>query len=150
VDADLSLRPATAADVAALREVYQRASLSNEGDRPLLALHPELLHWSGDAVRDGRVVVAVGAGAVVGFGTLSLDGATAEVEDLFVDPEWMRRGIGRALIEDLVATARHAGCPFLQVDANAHALAFYTSAGFVAMGEVAVEYGTGTRMRRPT
>ena len=49
-----------------------------------------------------------------------------ELEDLFVDPEFMRRGIGRALVRD-------AGAP-LTVIANEHARAFYESLGFVVTG----------------
>jgi GNAT superfamily N-acetyltransferase len=68
---------------------------------------------------------------------------TTEIEDLFVDPEWMRRGVATALVADAAAT--HGA---LAVDANRHAVAFYESAGFVIEGEVTVEVGTALRMRR--
>jgi len=146
----LNIRSATADDVTALAEVYRRASMANEGDRPLYAEHPELLDWPGAGAREGRTRVAIVDGRPVGFATLSFADARADLEDLFVDPDWMRRGIGRALVEDIADIAQLAGWEVIEVDANPHALAFYTDVGFTVLGEVAVEYGTGTRMRRHT
>jgi len=146
----VTIRSATADDVTALADVYRRASMANKGDRPLYAEHPELLDWPGDGAREGRTRVAVADGRPVGFATLSFADARADLEDLFVDPDWMRHGIGRALVEDIADVAQLAGWDAIEVDANPHALAFYTDVGFTALGEVAVEYGTGTRMRRPT
>jgi GNAT superfamily N-acetyltransferase len=146
----LTIRPATSADVDALREVYRRSSMSNKGDRALFDLHPELLDWSDLAVQEGRTQVAVADGRVAGFATLSFTNSSAEVEDLFVDLEWTRRGIGRALIKDIAKVARTAGWTSIEVDANPHALGFYSSVGFVAAGAAEVPYGTGLRMRRST
>jgi GNAT superfamily N-acetyltransferase len=134
--------------VEVLREVYRRSALSNEGDRELFAVHPELLEWSDLAVEEGRTRVAVVGGRVAGFATLAFTNRSAEVEDLFVDPDCTRQGIGKALIEDIATGARTAGWPFIEVDANPHALRFYASAGFVAIGDAVVPYGTGVRMRR--
>jgi len=146
----IRVQPAVAADVPAVRELYRRSSLSNEGDRELLTMHPELLDWSDAAVREGRTRVAVAGGRVVGFATLLVKETSAEVEDLFVDPDWMRRGVGRALVEDIAGVAGSMGWPFIEVDANPHAVGFYSRVGFVAVGLAAVEYGTGVRMRCPT
>jgi GNAT superfamily N-acetyltransferase len=148
VQPSLTIRPAVAADVDALREVYRRSSMSNEGDRSLFSTHPELLVWSDLAVHEGRTRVAVAARRITGFATLSFTNASPEVEDLFVDPDWTRRGIGRALVEEIAALARIGGWRFIEVDANPHAVAFYARVGFVAVGEAVVPYGTGIRMRR--
>ena len=150
VPSTVTIRTAAVADVAALREVYRRSSLSNEGDRDLLSAHPELLEWSDLAVREGRTRMAEADGCVAGFATVMFTETAAELEDLFVDPDWMRRGIGRALVEDIAVVARSAGSPFIEVDANPHALSFYSRVGFVSVGEADVPYGTGTRMRRAT
>lgn len=142
------VRWASLGDVPALKAVYRRASLSNEGDLPLYVAHPELLDWPSDGAEEGRTRVAVADDRVIGFATLSYASHGAELEDMFVDPDWMRRGIGRTLVEDIAAVASHRGYGVIEVDANPHALAFYTEVGFTVVGEVAVAYGTGTRMRR--
>ena len=54
-----------------------------------------------------------------------------ELEDLFVDPGWMRRGIATALVASIADAVRARGGERLEVTANEHALGFYTAAGFV-------------------
>ena len=68
------------------------------------------------------------------------------IEDLFVDPEVMRQGIGRALIADAVAAARHAGVGRIEVTANEHALAFYEEVGFVWDGVADTRFGPAPDM----
>jgi GNAT superfamily N-acetyltransferase len=140
---DLTIRPAVAGDLPALRRIYRAASLSNPGDAPLLLARPEYLVFAGDGIADGRTLVAVAGPAVVGFATLT-DGA--ELEDLFVDPGHRRLGIARHLVRQIAATARDAGHRRLWVTGNPHALAFYQAAGFVRTGEVSTALGTGLRM----
>ena len=135
------LRLAHASDVPALRDVFQRSSWSNVDDRPLLEAHPEFLVWSGEPALEGRTILAESDGRIVGFVSTINRGDADEVEDLFVDPDWMRQGIAAALIE------RIGGRP-LVVDANRNALSFYESAGFVADGEVPLDHGTAMRMHR--
>jgi len=84
-----------AEDLPVLRGVFRRAALTNAGDRELLAAHPEFLEWSGETIAGGRVRVAVEDGTVAGFATTVPVGGGLELEDLFVEPERMRRGVGR-------------------------------------------------------
>jgi GNAT superfamily N-acetyltransferase len=131
----------------ALRDVFRRSSLSNDGDRMNLLAHPDALELSDLAVREGRTRAALADGRIVGFATgLSLGAAATEVEDLFVDPGWMRRGAGRALMTDMIAIARGQGVRRLEVTANPHALAFYGQIGFVADHDVETTFGPGQRM----
>lgn len=58
------------------------------------------------------------------------------LEDLFVRPEFRRRGIGRALLAHLARLARERGCARLEwavLDWNAPAIAFYRALGAVAL-----------------
>jgi ribosomal protein S18 acetylase RimI-like enzyme len=63
-----------------------------------------------------------------------------------VDPDWMRRGIGRALVSDTAATARARNLSRIEVTANDHALAFYEAVGFVRDGTVSTPFGSAPRM----
>jgi GNAT superfamily N-acetyltransferase len=145
------IRAAEPADMPALSAIYRRSSLSNDGDRPDLLAHPEFLEFSDLAVREGRTRVAIAGDRVVGFATwLATDADVVEVEDLFVDPDWMRQGIGRALVLDLIEIARGAGARRAEVTGNRHALAFYQSVGFTVDREVATTLGSGLRMHRDT
>lgn len=141
------IRDAVPADLAALRQVYRRASLSNDGDRANLLANPDALEWGGLG-GDGRRtrVAATAGGGIAGFVTSLPAGDALELDDLFVDPGWMRQGAARALVRDVVAHARNQGIRRIEVTANQHALVFYGKAGFIADHEVQTRFGPGIRM----
>jgi GNAT superfamily N-acetyltransferase len=146
-----AIRTAVPADLPALQQVYRAASLSNTGDAPMLLARPEFLVFTGEGIAAGRTLVALAGppddGRVVGFATVAAgqdDGP--ELEDLFVDPDWRRRGIARHLLQRVVRVARDAGHRKLWVSGNPHALAFYLAVGFVQVDQVSTELGTGLRM----
>jgi len=146
------IRPAVAADLPALQQVYRAASLSNPGDAPMLLARPEFLVFIGEGIADGRTLVALagapGEDRIVGFATVAAGpGDDAELEDLFVDPDWRRRGTARRLVRQVADAVRKSGCRRLWVTGNAHALGFYLAVGFVQAGEVATELGPGLRLR---
>jgi GNAT superfamily N-acetyltransferase len=145
----VALRTAVAGDLPALRRVYRRASLSNEGDREALLANPDALELPDTGVAEGRTRVAVASeGTIVGFATgLRLDDAVLDLEDLFVDPDWRRRGIARRLVADLVASARREGISRIEVTANPHADAFYRSVGFVYFRDDETRFGPAPRLQ---
>lgn len=152
---DLQIRTAVSADLPELQRVYTAASLSNEGDAPLLLARPEFLVFAGDGIAEERTRVAVDAtrddGRILGFATVATDEhGVLDLEDLFVDPRCRRRGIARRLVLDAVETARETGHTHLFVIANPHALAFYTSVGFMQIGQTKTELGSGSRMQLDT
>ena len=140
------IRAAVLGDMPALRDVFRRSSLSGDGDRAALLAHPDALELSDLAVREGRARVAVADDRIVGFATWLSDVDIFEIEDLFVDPERMGQGIGRALVLDLIAIARGHGVGRVEVTANQHALAFYERVGFVVEDEVTTRFGPAPRM----
>ncbi len=90
-------------------------------------------------------------GRVLGFASVATDEyGVLDLEDLFVDPRCRRLGIARRLVLDAVETARKSGHAHLLVTANPHALAFYTSVGFIEIGQTKTELGAGCRMQLDT
>jgi GNAT superfamily N-acetyltransferase len=141
------IRSAGADDLGILTDVYRRSSLSNEGDRQALVANPDALEFSDVAVAEGRTRVATTTeGHVVGFVTTIVASGAIELEDMFVDPDWMRQGAGRALVLDVVALARARGAGRVDVTANPHASDFYLAAGFVVDGQVDTRFGPAPRM----
>jgi GNAT superfamily N-acetyltransferase len=142
------IRLGTSADLPACGGVYRRASLSNAGDRDNLLAHPEYLILGPEGLAEGRTYVAEEGGVVVGFATWAgqADGTT-ELEDLFVDPDWRRRGIATALVSHLVDVLRARGVRYLEVTANPHAEGFYSAAGFLDCGVAETAFGTAPRKR---
>jgi GNAT superfamily N-acetyltransferase len=73
------------------------------------------------------------------------------LEDLFVLPEWRKRGIGRKLLARVAALAVERGCGRLEwavLDWNEPALRFYRSLGARAMDEWTVYRLTGEAIRK--
>jgi ribosomal protein S18 acetylase RimI-like enzyme len=140
------IRLGTSADQAAATSVYRRASLSNAADRDNLLAHPEYLILGREGLAEGRTYVAEEDGAVVGFATWAETDGTTELEDLFVDPAYMRRGIAIALLNHIAGILRALGVERLEVTANPHALAFYRAAGFTDCGLAEMQPGAPPRM----
>lgn len=84
-------------------------------------------------------------GTVVGTGRLLPDG---KVGRMAVDREWRSRGVGRTLMEGIVAAARREGHAELVLAAQLHALPFYARLGFEAFGAEFDEAGLPHRMMR--
>jgi GNAT superfamily N-acetyltransferase len=142
------IRLGTPADLPACSGVYRRASLSNAGDRDNLLAHPEYLILGPEGLAEGRMYVAEEGGSVVGFATWAAQpGGAIELEDLFVDPDWRRRGIATALVGHIVDVLRARGVRRLEVTANPHAEGFYSAAGFTDCGVAETAFGPSPRKR---
>ena len=87
-------------------------------------------------VAEDRGEFAVGTADVLVVPNLTHDGAPwALVENVVVDPQWRRRGVGRALLRHAVRVADDAGCYKLQLTSSNHrdgAHRFYERLGFTA------------------
>jgi len=141
------IRHAAPLDLASLKGLFRRSALAHEDGRDALLAHPEALEFWFPKEGEWACRVAVLASrTIVGFATSLFGESVVELEDLFVEPEWMRRGVGRLLIEDATALARSRGRRRLEVTANPHALAFYEKTGFITDHPVATPLGDGLRM----
>lgn len=140
------IRIARPDDLAAVRDLYRRSSLSNDGDRAVLLANPDVLVFDDTPVREKRTRVAVIGERIVGFATTRAVADIDELDDLFVDPAWMRRGVASNLVVDATAIARSRGASRIEVTANEHALAFYAAAGFVLGDTTETQFGLGYRM----
>src|SRR5437762_11587269 len=112
---DLTLRPASAADAAAICEIYNQgiedrlATLETERRTPA-----ERAQWLAARGPCHPVIVAETGGAVVGWASLNSFNprpAYDHVADLsvYVERGWRGRGVGRRLLERVVAIARGLG-----------------------------------------
>jgi GNAT superfamily N-acetyltransferase len=146
MDAVAMIRLGVPADLPAASDVYRSASLSNAADRDNLLAHPEYLTLEPEGLAEGRTYVAEEEGALVGFATWIQAGDIFELEDLFVTPERMRRGIATALVTRIAQVLRARGVERLEVTANPHALRFYRAAGFTDCGVADTDFGAAPRM----
>ena len=142
------IRDARPDEALALEALQRRASDVWEEYRAQLAAHPDAITPPHQAIADGRVRVAFdAAGRRLGFSTvLPVHERRCELDDLFVEPEWMRQGVGRVLVDDLATRAHIAGASHVDVIANPNALGFYTRLGFHVTDETSTRFGAAPRM----
>ena len=133
----LDLRRATAADADAMTRIATRSKAVWGYDAAFMARCRDELTWDAGRLRDVAAVVAVSNGEPLGFYVLGEGEAGAvELDAMFVCPERMRRGVGRALMHDAVRRARATGAPVLTIASDPHAEGFYLAMGARRVGLV--------------
>jgi GNAT superfamily N-acetyltransferase len=144
-----TIRDAESLDQASLSDLHRRSSWIWVEDRPALEAHPDALGVALGPITDGRVRIAVGrAGELLGFATVVDRAGVCELDDLFVEPEAMRRGVGSALVEDAAKRAMARSCGRMSVIAHPRNFRFYESVGFVPGGPAQTRFGPAVRMWR--
>ena len=96
--------------------------------RPQLTFHPEY-------IRENASWVALVDEAVVGFYTLEEKQGNAWLENLWVLPEFIGQGVGKALFLHALEQTRQRGYRVLQLEADPHAVGFYEKMGMYRVGE---------------
>ena len=109
--------------------------------------YPEhwIAHWKDDLtitpnfIAANEVFVAIIDGRVVGCCALVLSDSLAELEHMWIEPEFMGTGVGRALFMHARARAASLKLPELELSADPNAEGFYKRMGAVRIGEVRSE-----------
>ncbi|HSY37378.1 MAG TPA: GNAT family N-acetyltransferase [Acidobacteriaceae bacterium] len=131
---DWLIRPATPADLEAILAIEQAST--------------EAPHWSESlwlaALRDEQgkdpmraSFVAEGNAGIFGFAVASYTGELAELESVVVSAPARRKGIGKALCQQVMDWSRKSGASELELEVRASsggALALYRALGFVEQG----------------
>jgi len=143
-----SIRDARPDEAAVLESLHRRSSDVWDEYRAQLAANPDAIEPPHAAIAEGRVRVAVdSSGRPLGFSVvLPIRDRRCELDDLFVEPESMRSGVGRLLVDDVAIRAAAAGATHVDVTANPNALGFYERVGFEIIGQAATRFGDAPRM----
>ena len=139
------VRPAAAHDLSDLLHLYEQLGESPLGGLAADSDKAKSLIEVIAAQRGRQLLVAelehhvVGTADLLIVPNLTHGGAPwAVVENVVVGQQARRRGVGRALMDDLVRRCKDAGCYKVQLLSNkrrTHAHAFYRSMGFEAIAE---------------
>ena len=114
-----------------------------------------LAHWRDEltvtsaSIVSLPTVVAERDDTVAGFFQLRLDEPDAALEHLWVRPEQMGHGVGRALLQRALDDTHAAGRDRLCIDADPHAEPFYRACGALRVGEVAAPIAGQPQRVRP-
>ena len=150
---ELTIRVATVDDAAAIDAIYNHyvvnATCTWQYEPP-----PPEERRAAIAEQDAGhpIIVALADGEIVGYGSLKVynkrEGYRFTVENtVYVHPGRHRRGIGRALLADLIERARAAGHHSIVASVSADqeaSVALHRAAGFVEVGrmkELGVKFG---------
>ena len=130
------IRPYKPTDAPATLEIFTRAVHETAADNYTAA---QLAAWA-PSDRDAgawaqkrmqaETLVAVDDGSTRVIGFTDID-ATGYIDMMFVHPEWVRRGVATALLNDVVARALARSIPTLTTHASLTARPFFESHGFV-------------------
>lgn len=102
---------------------------------------PQELEWDG-LDEDARHVLAVAPdGSDMGCGRLVVHGERGKIGRMAVLDACRGRGVGSALLRELLAVAADLGLSEVGLDAQTHALDFYAAHGFVPVGDVFLDAG---------
>jgi GNAT superfamily N-acetyltransferase len=132
-----------------LEALQRRSSDVWEEYREALAANPDAIELPQTFIDRQWVRVAVDdRGAPIGFSVvIPGHGGAHELDGLFLEPDRMRCGVGRALVEDAAARASRQGAECLEVTAGP-AQGFYERVGFYRVDVAQTRFGPAVRMRR--
>ncbi len=122
----------------ALANIRRRVFIDEQGV-------PEALEWDGRDETARHVIAESASGQAIGCGRLLDDG---HIGRMAVLPEWRGRGVGRGLLQRLLARATADGLPDCWLDAQIQATGFYQRFGFVADGDEFLDAGIVHRRMR--
>lgn len=95
------------------------------------------LRFTAELIERWQVDVAIVDSAIAGVTALSFSDEMCEIEHLWVRPDRMGLGVGRALFEHAARAARRADASHLEVASDPHAEGFYVAMGMRRVGEIA-------------
>jgi GNAT superfamily N-acetyltransferase len=136
------VRAGSETEFARLREIAVDAKAHWGYDRARVEEWARHGDFEPESLRAREVYVAEADGAAIGWGALIMRGEVGWLEDLWVDPPWIGRGVGRLLFEHVAERARGLGARRLEWEAEPNAAGFYERMGaaYVRPSEV-TEWG---------
>ena len=151
---DLTIRPSRARDGEAISRVlsrsYGRLLVPDYPDAVLRKALPLIGRANPALVGRPTYFVAVLDGAIAGVGgwtaaspQAGAGGAVGHVRHVACDPDHVRKGVMRALMAEVLGTARAAGVELMCCLSTRTAVPFYASLGFEGAAEVEVRLAPG-------
>jgi GNAT superfamily N-acetyltransferase len=129
------IRPARAEELGELSDLALRSKAVHGYDADFLEACREELTVTPARLADEAILVAEQSGRRLGFVSVAVDHDSAQLVDLFVEPDERGNGVGSLLLETAVETARSAGATRLEIEADPHAEAWYRERGAGRIGE---------------
>lgn len=121
-------------ELAALSDLQLRAKAYWGYDAAFMAACVDDLTLHAQDLTETALVVARDGAIPAGVAQVGPHGADADLLGMFVDPPYIGTGLGKALFQWAVSTARTYSDTRLLIEADPHATAFYRHMGAVEIG----------------
>lgn len=131
-----TLRRAIPSDAPILTSVATSAKAHWGYDQPFLDACRAHLTITPSDISNGVYMVAEQNGEIVGFYQIAGTPPAATLDHMWVAPDEIGKGIGRALWADLLKTAQRAGFEYINIEADPYAEGFYVKMGARKVCEV--------------
>lgn len=121
----IKLRPSRKGDLSAATQLCLRSKAHWGYDEAFIAACVDELTLTADDISRDAVALAHSGGALAGVAQVSNDADAFYLKKLFVDPDHMGRGVGRALFDWSVGAARDLGATRMIIEADPDAAPYY-------------------------
>jgi GNAT superfamily N-acetyltransferase len=130
-----TIRPARPDEADALSALAQRSKANWGYDRDFLDAVRGVLTFTAADVERGSIYVLEREGELSGVYRLTGNPPDGELSDLWLDPNAIGRGLGRALFDHALRSAALLGYEALLIESDPNAEGFYLTMGAVRIGE---------------
>ena len=141
-----TIRSATPADAPVLTEIAHAAKRHWGYPEHWIAAWKDALTITEDFISNNDVYVACVEGEITGFAALVTAGSRVWIDHLWVSPEHIGTGVGRALFTHAAGVAASTGAPALEIESDPNAEGFYKQMGARRVGEQVSEIDGAMRV----
>ena len=132
----MNIRPAQEHEAEALSALALKAKAYWGYSADMIESWRQELRVSSNTIASRPTFVAEVGDEIAGFYSLVPSSHSCKLDHLWVLPQFMDRGIGRALVAHALETALRGGASCVTVDADPNAESFYLACGANRSGEV--------------
>ena len=136
---DIQIRRARSDEAATLTEIAHAAKRHWGYPESWIKLWQLELTIAPEFIAGNDVFVAISDGQIAGCCALVLTGSLAELEHMWIRPDYIGTGLGRLLFERVQAEASARQIPELELSADPNAEGFYKHMGAIQIGEIAAD-----------
>jgi N-acetylglutamate synthase-like GNAT family acetyltransferase len=136
---DIQIRRAKPDEAAVLTEIAHAAKRHWGYPENWIEHWKEELTITPDFIANNEMYVALNGEEIAGCCALVVSGSLAELEHMWIRPEHMGNGVGRALFQQIVERATTLDAKAVELSADPNAEGFYQRMGATRIGEVRSE-----------
>jgi N-acetylglutamate synthase-like GNAT family acetyltransferase len=131
----VKIRPARESELDQLSNLALRSKAVHGYNAEFLQACREELTITPARLATETILVAERSGRRLGFVAVAVSGDSADLMDLFVEPDLRGSGVGVRLFDAAVEAARNSGATRLEIEADPHAEDWYQKRGAERIGE---------------